>query len=92
MSGVTQETAGERFLLLHVRTDLLQIFRIENGALLLVDLDLKPAAGDLVCVEYRGLLLVGLFAGEFVLCPERPIAIEEIDRIVGVIAERDPLR
>ena len=87
MPGVIGSPAGERFLLLRVRTDLLQIFQIQKNAILLADPATTPAAGDLVCVDYRGLLLVGLFAGDLVLCPERPIRITEIDRVVGVIAE-----
>lgn len=67
-----------------VITDDLEVFGITCGSVLLVDSRASPQNGDLVCVEYRSLLVIGLIFYDTVFLPECEVQAADC-KLLGVI-------
>lgn len=67
-----------------VQTERLRVFGFEFGAVLDIDTEKRPESGDYVCFLYKGWELIGLLAGEWVLHPQRPVSLYDV-QIIGVV-------
>lgn len=74
----------DRFTRFIVITDDLEVFGITRDSVLIVDPCSSPQAGDLICVEYRNLPLIGRILRSAVLLPERELQIEDC-RLLGIV-------